>query len=605
MSKERDALQDFEVSVIQRSFDIPVLVEFWATGSDRNRSQGPAFERIVSERAGQLELVRVNTEAEPRLGVRLEIRSIPSVRFYREGTLVDEFEGAMSESDIREFIERNQLENSIDRLEAEENLIVRKLTETMLHRAFYFVSVPFALMLLTCLFAFRDLRILPSTINVFLTSALLFIGFKRMRRRNDNRVVFVIVMFVMFHAVVIALTLKYSYFAGILTAFAALQLGNVILSERQIVVCSVPLIIGLFVSQILHYTGAVVPFPFPDWLVLTFRISLILLMVPLCVFLFTISMRLGSERVRRTLAVQSTQSQLLDRIDKLSQRVQEVLRALNTSTADGASILSEQSISLTQIGVTCFELEQTSKRNQSLAGEVLNGSEKSESVSQAGESTKARSVESMAKIHDEQQRIANTIKSFFEIGKRINEFLADLGELAGKTKILSVNASVEAAKAGSYGHGFGVVAQEVRVLSEQSRKTAKKIGAVVSSLDQSLAEVVAIVERGNAEIDQSLDQLKQLGNFIERLAGVAREGSRSARQIANATVEQSTALIQITDAIQQIDGAMNRAKENAELVGGSLKQLNYVADELTEMLALRHSVVRGQLVHQDSPESPA
>ncbi|HSS65164.1 MAG TPA: tetratricopeptide repeat protein [Gammaproteobacteria bacterium] len=98
---------DFESRVIDASREVPVAVDFWADWCAPCRSLAPVLEKVVTSLAGQLRLAKVNTEQNQRLAGALGIRSLPTVKLFRDARLVDEFSGAYPESQLREFFSRH------------------------------------------------------------------------------------------------------------------------------------------------------------------------------------------------------------------------------------------------------------------------------------------------------------------------------------------------------------------------------------------------------------------------------------------------------------------------------------------------------------------
>lgn len=96
----------FAAAVLERSQEVVVLVDFWAEWCGPCRVLGPIIEREVAALGGRVELVKVNTDLSPNLAMDYQIRSIPAVKAFRDGQVVDEFVGALPVPQIREFLAR-------------------------------------------------------------------------------------------------------------------------------------------------------------------------------------------------------------------------------------------------------------------------------------------------------------------------------------------------------------------------------------------------------------------------------------------------------------------------------------------------------------------
>ncbi len=94
----------FPAAVVERSRQVPVLVDFWATWCGPCRALGPILEKLAGEFDGGFELVKVDTDAEQALATEFQIRSIPTVMLFRDGAKVAGFPGALPEGQIRRFL---------------------------------------------------------------------------------------------------------------------------------------------------------------------------------------------------------------------------------------------------------------------------------------------------------------------------------------------------------------------------------------------------------------------------------------------------------------------------------------------------------------------
>lgn len=98
---------DFEKAVLERSLDVPVLLDCWAPWCGPCRSLGPVLEKLAQAYGGRFVLAKLNTDEAPQIAAALQMRSIPLVVLFVGGRPVDQFVGALPESKVREFLDRH------------------------------------------------------------------------------------------------------------------------------------------------------------------------------------------------------------------------------------------------------------------------------------------------------------------------------------------------------------------------------------------------------------------------------------------------------------------------------------------------------------------
>jgi putative thioredoxin len=127
--------QDFQQKVVERSKQVPVVVDFWAEWCGPCRTLGPALEKAISDRNGEIELAKLDTDRNPNIAQEFQIASIPAVKAFKDGKVVAEFIGAIPPARIEEFL--NQVVPSeADRLaDSDDEESLRKALELDPHQA--------------------------------------------------------------------------------------------------------------------------------------------------------------------------------------------------------------------------------------------------------------------------------------------------------------------------------------------------------------------------------------------------------------------------------------------------------------------------------------
>jgi putative thioredoxin len=109
----------FQTAVLDRSQEVPVVVDLWAPWCGPCRQLGPIIEKVVGDTEGRVELVKVNVDENPQISQAFQVQSIPAVFAIKDGAVVDNFIGAQGEAAVKAFVDGllpSEAENAVDAL---------------------------------------------------------------------------------------------------------------------------------------------------------------------------------------------------------------------------------------------------------------------------------------------------------------------------------------------------------------------------------------------------------------------------------------------------------------------------------------------------------
>ncbi|MDD1620414.1 MAG: methyl-accepting chemotaxis protein [Methylococcaceae bacterium] len=260
----------------------------------------------------------------------------------------------------------------------------------------------------------------------------------------------------------------------------------------------------------------------------------------------------------------NVEAQSQDEVGQLSQSLHDMLERLNyvvqqvRANSDNLSSASQQ-VSATAQSMSQMATEQAAGVEETTSSiEELNAS-----VQQNTENahvTEQMAAKSAGEARDGGTAVNETVTAMKHIAKKIGQ----IEDIAYKTNLLSLNAAIEAASAGEHGKGFAVVAAEVRKLAESSRITAGEINELASNS-------VAIAEKA--------------GNLIAAVVPNIVKTADLVQEINAASMEQSSGINQINDAMRQLDKATQQNAASAEQLAATAEELNGQAIQLQQAVA--------------------
>ncbi|MBI9074514.1 MAG: methyl-accepting chemotaxis protein [Desulfatibacillum sp.] len=278
------------------------------------------------------------------------------------------------------------------------------------------------------------------------------------------------------------------------------------------------------------------------------------------------------------------------KIQVVVSQVKEMAHTLSTFTSQISATASQLSASsvetsstLSQVTTTAEEIRQTSLVSNQKAEGVAQKAEEAARISKEGENATQEAIGGMQRIKEEMQYIAESIVKLSEHSQSIGDIIGAVNDLANESNLLSVNASIEAAKAGDFGKGFGVVAQEVKSLSDQSKQATTQVKAILSDIQASTSKAVMAMERGTKAVESGESLSASSGNAIRVLTKRVEESSQSATQISASSQQQLIGLDQLTSAMESIKLASAQNADGAQQLEQATAQLHELGQNLKDL----------------------
>lgn len=174
------------------------------------------------------------------------------------------------------------------------------------------------------------------------------------------------------------------------------------------------------------------------------------------------------------------------------------------------------------------------------------------SVSSEGEQAVSESIEGVNKIKAQIESVAEKILELSSRTQAIGEITATVDDISQQSKFLAFNASIEASKAGEFGKGFAIVANEIKNLSEESKDATEKIAAILTEIQGLTNTSVMLAEDATKLADIGVDLSNKAGESITQLVFSIENSAEAAYQISSSAMEQQNDLAQLADKMQQL-----------------------------------------------------
>ena len=273
---------------------------------------------------------------------------------------------------------------------------------------------------------------------------------------------------------------------------------------------------------------------------------------------------------------------LMKAIHSLIQQVQQSGIQVNSSATEIAATSKQQQATATEIAATTSEVGATASRISATSKELARTVEdvstvatQTSALAQSGQGSLERMKASMQQIGEASNLINSRLALLSEKAANIGMVVTTINKVADQTNLLSLNAAIEAEKAGEHGRGFAVVAREIRRLADQTAVATFDIEQLVKEMQSAVSAGVMGMDKFSEEVRRGGESVGQVTTQLTEIIDQVQTLTPSFEAVNEGVQSQSISAQQISDALAQLSVA-------AQQTADSLRQSNMAIDQLND-----------------------
>ncbi|MFB6102060.1 MAG: methyl-accepting chemotaxis protein [Haloplanus sp.] len=273
------------------------------------------------------------------------------------------------------------------------------------------------------------------------------------------------------------------------------------------------------------------------------------------------------------------------RTGETAANVDEVVRAsedISAATQEISVSTDEQRDQLQEIATEMSDLSATVEEIAASADSVAEVATRTATMGDEGQEAAVEAIDKMDAIQTGATETMAQLRDLDEQMDRMGDIVATISEIAERTNLLAINASIEAAHSTGEAEGFAVVADEVKSLAEETQEEVTHIQRIIDGVQEQTTATVEQMQRTTADVDTAVDTVEDAISSLDRIAEHAQETDEGMREIKDATDEQAASTEETVAMIEQIENTSEETATEATGVATAAENQTESLDEVSQ-----------------------
>lgn len=278
---------------------------------------------------------------------------------------------------------------------------------------------------------------------------------------------------------------------------------------------------------------------------------------------------------------------LMEELNDATTTALETLKAVADSNNDNAKNIESQTVMTSNIQEMIITADSNASRMERIAGDSLN-------MVSEGRKLVEKLDDKASNISAMNEQVMNTINEFVKNAIEVRGITNKINGISSQTNLLSLNASIESARAGEAGRGFAVVADEIRNLADETKTLTAEINGIVETLEnnasgtkETVSKVVESIEDEKVLIDDSMDTYVKMEDMFKQLYESVTDTQKQLKQIVDSNNAIVDSINQLSAASEEVAASMDMAVElsnnnmaKTKEAGGLMEEIVTSANQL-------------------------